>query len=107
VTILSQLFSIVTPWSCAVFITSKGNPVVTTAQLGDVLKRFVCTHKNVVADTSMITLSNKYLILFHDLYIDGKEIVKMTRDRIKMLMLTLPFKLGSSSLLRYCNTCMN
>jgi hypothetical protein len=45
----------------------------------------------VVADTSMITLSTDYSIHFHDLYIDGKENAKMTGDRMKMLMLTLPF----------------
>ncbi len=44
-----------------------------------------------VADTSMITLSTDYLIHFHDLYIDGKENAKMTGDRMKMLMLSLPF----------------
>ncbi len=43
------------------------------------------------ADTSMITLSNEYSIHSHDLYIDGKENAKMTGDRMKMLMLTLPF----------------
>ena len=44
-----------------------------------------------VADTSMITLSTEYSVHFHDLYIDGKENAKMTGDRMKMLMLTLPF----------------
>ena len=28
---------------------------------------------------------------FHDIYIDGKENAKMTGDRMKMRMLTLPF----------------
>ncbi len=32
---------------------------------------------------------------FHDIYIDGKEHAKMTGDRIKMLMLTLPFMVSS------------
>jgi hypothetical protein len=45
----------------------------------------------VVADTSMITLSNEYSTHFHDIYVDGKENAKMTGDRMKMLMLTLPF----------------
>ena len=44
-----------------------------------------------VADTSMITLSNEYSTHFHDIYVDGKENAKMTGDRMKMLMLTLPF----------------
>ena len=45
----------------------------------------------VVADTSMITMSMEYAAHFHDIYIDGKEHAKMTGDRMKMLMLTLPF----------------
>ena len=39
----------------------------------------------------MITLSTEYSVHFHYLYIDGKENAKMTGDRMKMLMLTLPF----------------
>ena len=39
----------------------------------------------------MITLSTAYTAHFHDIYIDGKENAKMTGDRMKMLMLTLPF----------------
>jgi hypothetical protein len=39
----------------------------------------------------MITLSTAYATHFHDIYIDGKENAKMTGDRMKMLMLTLPF----------------
>ena len=34
-------------------------------------------------------------LCFHDLYIDGKENAKMTGDRMKMLMLTLPFMVWS------------
>jgi hypothetical protein len=56
-----------------------------------VWKRLSSRFKTVVADTSMITLSNEYSIHFHDLFIDGKENAKMTGDRMKMLMLTLPF----------------
>ena len=39
----------------------------------------------------MITLSHEYSVHFHDLDIDGKENAKLTGDRMKMLMLTLPF----------------
>ena len=44
-------------------------------------------------DLVEITLSTEYSVPshFHDLYIDGKENAKMTGDRMKMLMLTLPF----------------
>ncbi len=44
-----------------------------------------------MADTSTITLSPEYAAHFHYIYIDGKEHAKMTGDRMKMLMLTLPF----------------
>jgi hypothetical protein len=72
-------------------VNSKGQPLVTTARLGAVWKRLSARFKTVVADTSMITLSTDYSIHFHDLFIDGKENAKMTGDRMKMLMLTLPF----------------
>ena len=72
-------------------INSKGEPRLTTARLGAVWKRLSDRFKTVVADTSMITLSNEYSTHFHDIYVDGKENVKMTGDRMKMLMLTLPF----------------
>ena len=39
----------------------------------------------------MVTLSPAYAAHFHDIYIDGKENAKMTGDRMKILMLTLPF----------------
>ena len=54
-------------------------------------QRFADRLATVVADTSMITLSTAYASHFHDIYIDGKEKAKMTGDRMKMLMLTLPF----------------
>ena len=41
---------------------------------------------------TMITLSTEYAAHFHDVYINGKENAKMTGDRMKMLMLTLPFE---------------
>ena len=47
--------------------------------------------KTVVADTSMITMSTEYSTHFYDMYIHGKENAKITGDRMKMLMLTLPF----------------
>jgi hypothetical protein len=39
----------------------------------------------------MITLSTDYSVHFHDRFIEGKENVKMTGDRMEMLMLMLPF----------------
>ena len=72
-------------------LNSKGQPLVTTARLKAVWKRLADRLSTVVADTSMITMSTAYASHFHDVYIDGKENAKMTGDRMKMLMLTLPF----------------
>ena len=72
-------------------VNSKGKPLVTVARLEAVWKRLADRFATVVADTSMITLSPEYAAHFHDIYIDGKEHAKMTGDRMKMLMLTLPF----------------
>jgi len=72
-------------------VNSNGKPLVTAARLEAVWKRLSGRFATVVADTSMITLSPEYAAHFHDIYIDGKEGAKMTGDRMKMLMLTLPF----------------
>ena len=72
-------------------VNSKGKPLLTNARLEAVWKRLADRFATVVADTSMITLSPEYAAHFHDIYIDGKECAKMTGDRMKMLMLTLPF----------------
>ena len=72
-------------------LNSKGKPLVTTARLEAVWKRLAYRLSTVVADTSMITMSTAYAAHFHNIYIDGKENAKMTGDRMKMLMLTLPF----------------
>jgi hypothetical protein len=75
-------------------INSKGKTLVTSARLGAVWKRLSELFKTVVADTSMITLSNEYSVHFHYLYMDdniGKENAMMTVYRMKMLMLKLPF----------------
>ena len=72
-------------------LNSKGKPLVTNARLEAVWKRLADRLSTVVADTSMITMSTAYAAHFHDIYIDGKENAKMTGDRMKMLMLTLPF----------------
>ena len=72
-------------------LNRKGKPLVSTARLEAVWKRLSDRFASVVADTSMITLSTAYATHFHDIFIDGKENAKMTGDRMKMLMLTLPF----------------
>ena len=72
-------------------INRQGKPLVTTARIEAVWKRLADRLATVVADTSMITMSTAYASHFHDIHIDGKENAKMTGDRMKMLMLTLPF----------------
>ncbi len=72
-------------------VNSKGKPLLSEARLEAVWKRLSDRFTTVVADISMITLSPAYAAHFHDIYIDGKENAKMTGDRMKMLMLTLPF----------------
>ncbi len=72
-------------------VNTKGKPLLTVARLGAVWKRLADHFATIVAYTSMITLSPEYAAHFHDIYIDGKECAKMTGDRMKMLMLTLPF----------------
>ena len=72
-------------------LSSNGKPLVTTARLEVVWKRLADRLATAVADTSMITVSTAYTSHFYDIYIDGKENAKVTDDRMKMLMLTLPF----------------
>ena len=72
-------------------VNSKGKPLLTNARLQAVWKRLSDRFATVVADTSLITMTPEYAAHFHDIYIDGKEGAKMTGDRMKMLMLTLPF----------------
>ncbi len=72
-------------------VDSKGKPLVTNARLEAVWKRLADRLAPVVADTSKIALSTACASHFHDIYIDGKENAKMIGDRMKMLMLTLPF----------------
>ena len=72
-------------------VNSKGKPLLSEARLEAVWKRLSDRFTSVVADTSMITLSPAYAAHFHDIYINGKENAKMTGDKMKMLMLTLPF----------------
>ena len=72
-------------------LNSKGKPLITKARLETVWTRLADRLSTVVADTSMITISPEYAGHFYDLYINGKENAKLTGDRMKLLMLTLPF----------------
>ena len=39
----------------------------------------------------MVTISPQYATHFYEMYINGKENAKLTGDRMKILMLSLPF----------------
>ena len=89
-------------------LSSKGNPLITKACLETVWTRLADCRSAVVADTSMLTITPEYAAHFYDLYINGKENAKLTGDRIKMLMLTVPFlvrDLIAPMLLRYNILC--
>jgi hypothetical protein len=76
---------------CPDIVNSKGKPLVTTARIKEVWKRWADCFATMVVETSMILLSTVYAAYFHDIYIDSKENSKMTGDSMKMLLLTLPF----------------
>ena len=72
-------------------VNKKGNPLIKNARLKAVWTRLANRMATVVADTSMVTISPQYATHFYDMYINGKENAKLTGDRMKILMLSLPF----------------
>ena len=73
-------------------VNSKGKPLINNGRLKTVWTRLADRLSTVVSDTSMLTLSSAYTTHFFDLYINCKENAKLTGDRMKMFMLSLPFK---------------
>ena len=72
-------------------VNKKGKPLINNARLKEVWTRLANRLKTVVSDTSMLTISQQYATHFYDMYINGKENAKLTGDRMKILMLSLPF----------------
>ena len=72
-------------------VDKKGKPLIKNARLKGVWTRLANRMATVVADTSMVTISPQYATHFYDMYINGKENAKLTGDRMKILMLSLPF----------------
>jgi len=72
-------------------VDKKGKPLIKNARLKAVWTRLANRMATVVADTSMVTISPQYATRFYDMYINGKENAKLTGDRMKILMLSLPF----------------
>ena len=71
-------------------VNSKGKPLINNGRLKTVWTRLANRLSTVVSDTSMMTISSAYSAHFSDMYINGKENAKLTGDRMKMLMLSLP-----------------
>ena len=72
-------------------VDAKGKPLIKNARLKAVWSRLANWMATVVADTSMVTISPQYATHFYDMYINGKDYAKLTGDRMKNLMLSLPF----------------
>jgi hypothetical protein len=72
-------------------VNRKGKPLIKNSHLKTVWTRLADRLSTVVSDTSMMTISSAYSAHFSDMYINGKENAKLTGDRMKMLMLSLPF----------------
>ena len=72
-------------------VDAKGKPLIKNARLKEVWSRLANRMATVVADTSMVTISPQYATHFYDMYINGKDNAKLTGDRMKILMLSLPF----------------
>ena len=72
-------------------LDAKGKPLIQNTRLKAVWSRLANRMATVVADTSMVTISPQYATHFYDMYINGKDNAKLTGDRMKILMLSLPF----------------
>ena len=72
-------------------LDASGNEILSKSSIEAVWQRLADRLQTVVADTSMLTLTPEYAAHFHDIYVKQKEGAIYTGDRMKMLMLTLPF----------------
>ena len=72
-------------------LDADGNKILSRASLEAIWQLLADRLQTIVADTSMLTLTPEYAAHFHDIYVKKKENATYTGDRMKMLMLTLPF----------------
>ena len=72
-------------------LDADGNEILSRASMEAIWQRLADRLQTVVADTSMLTLTPEYAAHFHDIYVKKKENATYTGDRMKMLMLALPF----------------
>jgi hypothetical protein len=67
------------------------HPIMSNDSVGRVFRRLADRLQGVVADTSMMTISPEYAAHFLEVYVEKTENAKFTGDRVRFLMLTLPF----------------
>ena len=72
---------------------AQGRPLVTDAMLRGVWARLRDRLKEVQSSTSMVSVTNDYAGHFYDMYINKHEGKHLTGDRIRILLLSLPFLL--------------
>jgi len=67
------------------------HPIMSNESVARVFRRLADRLQGVVADTSMMTISPEYAAHFLEVYVKKTENAKFTGDRVRFLMLTLPF----------------
>jgi hypothetical protein len=67
------------------------HPIMSNEAVASVFRRLDNKRKGVVVDTSMLTISPEYAAHFLEVYVKKAENAKFTGDRVRFLMLTLPF----------------
>ena len=67
-------------------VDAKGKPLLKNARL-----KTVWSHLANRMATVVVTISPQYATHFYEMYINGKENAILTGDRMKILMLSLPF----------------
>ncbi len=67
------------------------HPIMSNEAVARVFRRLADRLQGVVADTSMMTISPEYAAHFLEVYVKKTENAKFTGDRVRFLMLTLPF----------------
>jgi len=65
--------------------------VITNKMLEDVWKRLRDRLASMKSSTSMIEISSEYAAHFYDMYVQKHEGKHMTGDRVRILLLMLPF----------------
>ena len=65
--------------------------VITNKMLEDVWKRLRDRLASIKSSTSMIEISSEYAAHFYDMYVQKHEGKNMTGDRVRILLIMLPF----------------